>query len=61
MKIAALKPMAQIFFIKCRHFRFSHLLTPNVKLRGSPASGRVPLECRVGLFLALGEPFHELL
>jgi hypothetical protein len=21
---------------------------PNVKLRGSPASGRVPLECRVG-------------
>ncbi|HQS60022.1 MAG: hypothetical protein B7Y56_15875 [Gallionellales bacterium 35-53-114] len=23
-------------------------LPPNVKLRGSPASGRVPLECRVG-------------
>ena len=29
MKIAALKPMAQVFFIKCRHFRFSHLLRPN--------------------------------
>ena len=30
---------------------------PNVKLRGSPASGRVPLECRVGLDKK--NPYHR--
>lgn len=37
MKIPSLKPMAQVFFIKRGHFRFSHLLTPNVLAQGREA------------------------